>query len=182
MSCRGAVLARLAKEGEDHDDSSTPRRFMGREEPATRLVPPSIHYRYASRPARAHAIVVRTCSSFHDNKRWVVERTSSCQNAHKKLPWCTERRERVILGDPLRGDHHRKASHPKSVDSLPLGGPTFTQTVTCWREGELPGSWSHDATRQSALTQRGGETDPQCVVTLYHSRPKAVRLRGISFP
>jgi transposase len=29
-------------------------------------------------------------------KRWVVERTSSWHNAHKKLVWCTERRERVI--------------------------------------------------------------------------------------
>jgi transposase len=29
-------------------------------------------------------------------KRWVVERTSSWNNAHKKLAWCTERRGRVI--------------------------------------------------------------------------------------
>jgi transposase len=29
-------------------------------------------------------------------KRWVVERTSSWHNAHKKLVWCTERRARVI--------------------------------------------------------------------------------------
>ena len=29
-------------------------------------------------------------------KRWVVERTSSWHNAHKKLSWCTERREQVI--------------------------------------------------------------------------------------
>jgi transposase len=29
-------------------------------------------------------------------KRWVVERASSWQNAHKKLVWCTERRGRVI--------------------------------------------------------------------------------------
>ncbi|MCA1715351.1 MAG: IS5 family transposase [Actinobacteria bacterium] len=29
-------------------------------------------------------------------KRWVVERTNSWQNAHKKLVWCTERRGRVI--------------------------------------------------------------------------------------
>jgi transposase len=29
-------------------------------------------------------------------KRWVVERTSSWHNAHKKLVWCTERREQVI--------------------------------------------------------------------------------------
>jgi transposase len=29
-------------------------------------------------------------------KRWVVERTNSWHNAHKKLVWCTERRARVI--------------------------------------------------------------------------------------
>ncbi len=29
-------------------------------------------------------------------KRWVVERTSSWHNAHKKLAWCTERRGKVI--------------------------------------------------------------------------------------
>jgi hypothetical protein len=29
-------------------------------------------------------------------KRWVVERTNSWQNAHKKLVWCTERRARVV--------------------------------------------------------------------------------------
>jgi transposase len=29
-------------------------------------------------------------------KRWVVERTSAGHNAHKKLAWCTERRERVV--------------------------------------------------------------------------------------
>jgi Transposase DDE domain len=28
--------------------------------------------------------------------RWVVERTNSWQNAHKKLVWCTERRGRVV--------------------------------------------------------------------------------------
>ncbi len=28
--------------------------------------------------------------------RWVVERTNSWQNTHKKLVWCTERRGRVI--------------------------------------------------------------------------------------
>jgi transposase len=29
-------------------------------------------------------------------KRWVVERTNSWHNAHKKLLWCTERRGRVV--------------------------------------------------------------------------------------
>jgi transposase len=28
--------------------------------------------------------------------RWIVERTNSWHNAHKKLVWCTERRERII--------------------------------------------------------------------------------------
>jgi transposase len=29
-------------------------------------------------------------------RRWIVERTNSWQNAHKKLVWCTERRRRVV--------------------------------------------------------------------------------------
>ncbi len=29
-------------------------------------------------------------------KRWVVERTNSWHNAHKKLVWCSERQGRVI--------------------------------------------------------------------------------------
>lgn len=29
-------------------------------------------------------------------KRWVVERTNSWNNAHKKLVWCTERVDQVI--------------------------------------------------------------------------------------
>jgi Transposase DDE domain len=29
-------------------------------------------------------------------KRWVVERTSSWHNAHKKLVWCTEKRGRIV--------------------------------------------------------------------------------------
>jgi hypothetical protein len=33
---------------------------------------------------------------FWASNRWVVERTSSWHNAHKKLLWCTERRGRVI--------------------------------------------------------------------------------------
>jgi hypothetical protein len=33
---------------------------------------------------------------FWATNRWVVERTSSWQNAHKKLVWCTERRGRVV--------------------------------------------------------------------------------------
>jgi hypothetical protein len=33
---------------------------------------------------------------FWATNRWVVERTSSWHNAHKKLLWCTERRGRVI--------------------------------------------------------------------------------------
>ena len=29
-------------------------------------------------------------------KRWVIERTNSWQNAHKKLVWCTESRGQVV--------------------------------------------------------------------------------------
>jgi IS5 family transposase len=35
-------------------------------------------------------------SALGATKRWVVERTSSWHNAHKKLVWCTERRGKVV--------------------------------------------------------------------------------------
>ncbi len=35
-------------------------------------------------------------SPLRATKRWVVERTNSWSNAHKKLLWCTERERRVI--------------------------------------------------------------------------------------
>jgi transposase len=35
-------------------------------------------------------------TSLTATKRWVVERTSSWHDAHKKLSWCTERREQMI--------------------------------------------------------------------------------------
>lgn len=37
-----------------------------------------------------------TPAPLNATKRWVVERTNSWQNAHKKLVWCTERVGRVI--------------------------------------------------------------------------------------
>jgi hypothetical protein len=35
-------------------------------------------------------------TAWDNEARWVVERTSSWHNAHKKLVWCTERRGRVV--------------------------------------------------------------------------------------
>jgi IS5 family transposase len=35
-------------------------------------------------------------AQLRNGKRWVVKRTNSWHNAHKKLVWCTERRGRVI--------------------------------------------------------------------------------------
>ena len=35
-------------------------------------------------------------ATLNATRRWVVERTNSWQNAHKKLVWCTERRGRVV--------------------------------------------------------------------------------------
>src|SRR3712207_8436266 len=35
-------------------------------------------------------------SPLRATKRWVVERTNSWHNAHKKLVWCTERRGWVV--------------------------------------------------------------------------------------
>ncbi len=37
-----------------------------------------------------------TPAPLNATKRWVVERTNSWYNAHKKLVWCTERRGRVV--------------------------------------------------------------------------------------
>src|SRR5215203_2369366 len=37
-----------------------------------------------------------------------------------------------LLGCLLRGDHYRQAAHPGRLDSLPLGGQTFPQTMTYW--------------------------------------------------
>ena len=53
----------------------------------------------ASRGARAHLRNLPEKgkpSPLGATKRWVVERTSSWHNAHKKLVWCTERRGEVI--------------------------------------------------------------------------------------
>jgi transposase len=44
------------------------------------------------------AVISEKCkpAPLQATKRWVVERTNSWNNAHKKLVWCTERRDRVI--------------------------------------------------------------------------------------
>jgi transposase len=54
-----------------------------RERPRDRSLAPAISEKGKPAPLQA-------------TKRWVVERTSSWHNAHKKLVWCTERRGRVI--------------------------------------------------------------------------------------
>lgn len=68
--------------------------------------------------------------------RWVVERTSSWHDAHKKLAWCTEREGRVIglLVGFLKRGHRCETAHTKSLDSLPLGEPTSPRTMTYWRK------------------------------------------------
>ena len=71
-------------------------------------------------------------SPFWATDRWVVERTSSWHNAHKKLVWCTERVGRVdrFLGGLLGGGHHRQEADPGSMEPLPLGDSTASQTMT----------------------------------------------------
>ena len=64
-------------------------------------------------------------------KRWVVERAHSWNNAHKKLVWCTERRDRVIefwiaFSDVIITV---RQAHPRSLDSLPLGESTPPQAM-----------------------------------------------------
>ncbi len=51
-----------------------------------------------------------------------------------KTPTRSEGAGHRLLGDLLGGDHHRKAANTKGLDSLSLGEPTFTQTITCWRK------------------------------------------------
>jgi hypothetical protein len=71
-------------------------------------------------------------------KRWVVERTNSWSNANKKLVWCTERKGgHRLLGGLLESDHRGQA-RSKSLDSLPLGGPIFSSTMTYWRGLQAP--------------------------------------------
>ena len=67
--------------------------------------------------------------------RWVVERTNSWHNAHKKLVWCTEREDRVI--DFWIAFSNviiiREEAHPPSLEPLPLGGSTCPLPLTYWR-------------------------------------------------
>jgi hypothetical protein len=43
-----------------------------------------------------HSKPEQSASSPGTTKRWVMERTNSWSNAHKKLVWCTERKGPVI--------------------------------------------------------------------------------------
>jgi transposase len=56
----------------------------------------TIRQKLAARGLRAEISEKGKPAPVTATKRWVVERTSSWQNAHKKLVWCTERRGRVI--------------------------------------------------------------------------------------
>ena len=58
--------------------------------------------------------------------RWIVERTNSWHNAHKKLVWCTEREELVIdfWISFSNADHRGTKADPGSLESLSLGGQT----------------------------------------------------------
>ena len=66
-------------------------------------------------------------AAFKAGLRWVVERTNSCQAklSHKKLvygeAWASDR----FLGGFLRCCDNRQATHPRRMESLPLGGSTF---------------------------------------------------------
>ncbi len=77
-------------------------------------------------------------------KRWVAwsARTPPGITLTRRS-WCGvpsgEESGHRLLGGLLEGDHHRGPAHPKSLDSLPLGEPPFSQTVTYWR-GLLSGT------------------------------------------
>ena len=64
-------------------------------------------------------------------------RTNSRDNAHKKLVWCTERRERVIdswVALSPRWSSALEGSFEKDGVSLPPGGTTSQPTVAYWRK------------------------------------------------
>jgi transposase len=65
-------------------------------------------------------------------KRWVVERTSSWHNAHKKLVWCPERvgGGHGLLGGFLRGGYRCEETYPRRLDPLPLGRSSFPTAMT----------------------------------------------------
>jgi len=56
----------------------------------------TIHQKLVARGLRAEISEKSKPAPIMATKRWVVERASSWQNAHKKLAWCTERKGRVI--------------------------------------------------------------------------------------
>ena len=65
-------------------------------------------------------------------KRWVVERTNSWTNAHKKLVWCTERRDRVIdfwIAFSEVVINHCRQARQRSLETLPLGESSPPQAV-----------------------------------------------------
>jgi transposase len=70
--------------------------------------------------------------------RWIVERTNSWHNAHKKLVWCTERRGRVIdfwvAFSNVIIVVRRLIRKAWSLDSLSLGIPSLAPTMTYWRK------------------------------------------------
>jgi IS5 family transposase len=53
------------------------------------------HQKLAARGLTAEISEKGKPAPLRTTKRWVVERTNSWHNAHKKLLWCTERRGRV---------------------------------------------------------------------------------------
>jgi hypothetical protein len=71
-------------------------------------------------------------AAFKAGLRWVVERTNSCQAklAHKKLVYGEEWASDRFLGDFLRCCDNPQATHPRRMESLPLGGSTFPTTMT----------------------------------------------------
>jgi transposase len=57
---------------------------------------PATRRKLATRGLRAEISEKGKPAPVTATKRWVVERTSSWHNAHKKLVWCTERKGRVV--------------------------------------------------------------------------------------
>ena len=71
-------------------------------------------------------------------KRWVMEQTNSSWHKTPIRSWCGARSAGVgsheVLGGLLRRGDRRERTHPGSLEPLPLGGSTFSSTVTYCRK------------------------------------------------
>ena len=108
VDAEGVPLGSIGAPASRHDSPLLPETLDGaRETLGAPTEPVRVHLdrgydseltrkRLAERDLVGVICAKRKPSPLGATNRWVVERTNSWQNAHKKLVWCTERRGRVI--------------------------------------------------------------------------------------